>query len=104
VAAAWALVFPVLAATFLLRPVLKALEVGLGDYLRALRTPVAASLVMAVLVLGVSRVLDLPSTWSLCFKVGFGALCYFALTTWWDGNPYHEFRRLLADTRAGARV
>jgi O-antigen/teichoic acid export membrane protein len=104
VAAAWALVFPILAATFLLRPVLRALEVGVGEYLRALRTPVAASLVMAALVLGVSRVLSLPSTWSLCFKIGFGALSYFALTTWWDGNPYHEFRRLLADTRVGARA
>jgi O-antigen/teichoic acid export membrane protein len=103
VAAAWALVFPVLAATFLLRPVLRAVKVGVGDYLRALRTPVAASVVMAVLVLGASRLLYLPAIWSLCFKVGFGALCYFALTTWWEGNPYREFRRLVADTHAGAR-
>jgi O-antigen/teichoic acid export membrane protein len=104
VAAAWALVFPTLAATFLLRPVLKALDIGVFEYLRALRTPVAASLLMAVLVVGVSRLLHLPVAWSLGFKIVFGAVCYFALTTWWEGNPYHEFRRLLADTRAGARA
>jgi len=58
---------------------------------------------MAILVLGVSRLLHLPSAWSLCLKISLGAVCYFALTTWWEGNPYREFRRLLADTRAGAR-
>jgi O-antigen/teichoic acid export membrane protein len=103
VAAAWALVFPVLVATFLLRPVLRAVQVGVGEYVRALRTPVAASLVMAVLVHTVGRLLYLPAVPGLCFKVAFGALCYFALITWWEGNPYREFRRLLADTRAGAR-
>ena len=104
VAAAWALVFPALAATFLLRPVLKALDIGVSDYLRALRTPVAASFLMVVLVFGASRLLHLPATWSLCFKIVFGAACYLLLITWWQGNPYHEFRRLLADTRAGARA
>ena len=104
VAAAWAIVFPAVAAAFLLRPVLKALDVSVWEYLRVLRTPVAASLVMALLVLGISRLLDLPAPWSLGFKVVFGALCYFGLTTWWEGNPYHELRRLLADTRAGVRA
>jgi O-antigen/teichoic acid export membrane protein len=104
VAAAWAIGFPAVAATFLLRPVLTALDVGVWEYLRVLRTPVAASLVMALLVLGVSRLLHLPATWSLGSKVVFGAACYFGLTTWWEGNPYREFRLLLADTRAGARA
>ena len=51
-----------------------------------------------------ARLLHSEDLGTLAFKVVFGAVCYFGLTTWWEGNPCHEFRRLLADTRAGARA
>jgi hypothetical protein len=88
----------------LLRPVLHALDVGLAEYLRELRTPVLASLVMAAVAMGVTHFLDLPNAWILAIKVVLGAACHLALVMWWDGNPFFELRRLLADTRAGATL
>jgi len=102
VAATWALVFPAVALAVLFRPVLKTLDVRVRDYLRVLRTPVAASVLMVVSVAALARWLNLPPAWTLVVKVAFGASAYLALVTWWEGNPYREFRRLLADTRAGA--
>jgi hypothetical protein len=102
VAAAWAILFPAVALAVLFKPVLKMLDVRVWDYVRVLRTPVAASLLMVASVIGLTHLLDLPPVWTLVVKVVFGAACYVALVSWWEGNPYHEFRRLLADTRAGA--
>jgi len=102
VAAAWAIVFPVLAIALLLRPVLRALDVRVAAYLRVLRTPALASLAMALAAFGLARVFDLPPVWALAFKVVSGAGLYVGLVIWWEGNPYRDLRELLSDTRAGA--
>jgi O-antigen/teichoic acid export membrane protein len=103
VAAAWAVVFPAVAVTVLLRPVLRALDVGVWEYVLVLRTPVLASIGMALVAVGLTRLLDLPPAWTLAVKVVLGAATYVGLVTWWDGNPYYELRQIALDTRAGAR-
>jgi O-antigen/teichoic acid export membrane protein len=103
VAAVWALLFPVIAATVLLRAVLRAVELTLVSYLRTLRTPVLAGLVMALVILGLDALVDVHQGWLLAGKIVLGAASYLALVTLLEGNPYRELRRLLADTRAGAR-
>ena len=102
VAAAWAIAFPILGALVLLRPVLRALDLSMREYLRAIGTPLAASAVMAAVVFGFGTLLTLPAPIALVLKILMGGACYLGLIVWWEGNPYLELRRLLADTRVGA--
>ena len=104
VAAVWALLFPVIAAAILLRTILRAVGLSLVSYLRVLRTPALASLAMALTLVGLAALTDLPMAWLLVVKIVVGAAIYASLVTLLEGNPYHEFRRLLMDTRAGARA
>ncbi len=104
VAAVWALLFPVIAGVVLLRTVLRSVDSSLASYLRTLRTPVLASLVMVLVLVGLDFLVDLPQAWLLVGKIVVGAASYLALVTLLEGNPYREFRRLLSDTRAGARA
>jgi len=104
VAVVWALLFPVIAAVVLLKTVLRALDLRLLSYLEVLRTPALASLGMALALLGMGILLDLAQIWLLAGKLLVGAASYAALVTLLEGNPYREFRRLLADTRAGVRA
>jgi O-antigen/teichoic acid export membrane protein len=102
VAAAWAIVFPVVAAFVLLRPVLRALDLRVAEYVRAIGTPLAASAAMAAVAFGVGSLFSLPPLVTLVLKILAGGACYVGLIVWFEGNPYPELRRLFADTRVGA--
>lgn len=104
IAAAWAMVFPVLAAVVLLPLVLRALGLRLGEYLRVLRTPFLASLAMVAILYALQLLIPGPPSILLVVKILAGAGIYLGLITLLEGSPYHEFRRLLADTRTGARA
>jgi O-antigen/teichoic acid export membrane protein len=104
VAAAWAIVFPLLAMVFELRPVLTELGFSLRKYMGALASPAIGTLFMVAAVVGLGMVLDVPRSWLMVIKILVGVATYVGVTTIIEGNPYAEFRRFLRDTRAGARA
>lgn len=80
VAAAWVLVYPALAAVFLLRHALRAVGLRWGDYLRVLSTPTLATLVMGAGVLALRRWPAIPAQGipRLAVECAGGAVLYLA--------------------------
>jgi len=97
VAFAWVLVYPGFAAVYLFRHALRAVELSWSGYLRALRAPAVATLVMAVAVFVFgewSRHLLLPLP-RLTARIGIGAMVYSITTLVLRGDKVRSALGLL---------
>lgn len=102
VAMGWLIGQPLIMVTMLLRQALRAAEMPLREYLRALRPPVVTSIAMAVAVLGVRFVMpaSLPLALRFAIEVALGVAVYVGAVF---GIYRDRLRGLLTAVRAARR-
>lgn len=105
VAASWAIVFPLVAATLLLPPVLATTGLSASRYLQALGRPALASAVMGGVVWGLGAVAGAGAVPLLALQVATGVATYLLLIRLLEGPGLAvTVKAVLTDVRQGAKA
>lgn len=104
VAMAWAIVYPLVAAVWLLPPALRAAEIPVRLYLLGLARPAAATATMVGVVALAGAVLPFHGVVRLVLRVSIGAAVYLLCIRLLEGPILSEFRSLYRDGFKGLRA